>query len=174
VQLELVRDIETPYCTLGRLHFAGRSLFTIERAWVPDPRSKGGTKGISCVPLGDYRLDRHNSDAHPKVWALVNPLLDVYHWPDDVPPSKELVSRTACLIHAANWAHELRGCIAPGKTRIKDARGRWMVTNSREAINDLRTVIGTRYEVSLTIVPNTNGIEAHGGKFGGGGANAEW
>lgn len=156
--IELVRDMALPYCTLGRLMFNGRTLFTIERPWVPDPRSKGGTKGVSCVPVGDYRLDRHNSDAHPKVWALVNPMLDVYHWPQDVPADKELVSRTVCLIHAANWSSELRGCIAPGKTRIKDQTGRWMVTRSRDAVNELRTVIGNNFDVHLNIIENNGGV----------------
>lgn len=156
--IELVRDLSTHYCTLGRLMFAGRTLFTIERPWVPDPRSRGGQKGVSCVPVGDYRLNRHNTDAFPKVWALVNPMLDVYHQPWEVPPGKELISRTACLIHAANWAHELRGCIAPGKQLLKDPQGRWMVTRSRDAVNELRTVIGNLVDLKLTIIENGGGL----------------
>lgn len=155
--IELVRDIENSYCTLGRMIFAGRTLFTIERPWVADERSAGGQKGVSRVPFGHYRLERHNTDAFPKVWALVNPLLDVYHWPWEVPNGRELVSRTACLIHAANWSHELRGCIAPGKQRVKDQQGRWMVTQSRNAINELRTVVGNSIDLSLVIHDNIGG-----------------
>jgi hypothetical protein len=173
MQLELVRDMALHYCTLGRLMFAGRTLFTIERPWVPDSRSRGGQKGVSCVPVGEYRLERHNSDAHPKVWALVNPMLDVYHLPQDVPAGQELVSRTACLIHAANWAYELRGCVAPGKARLKDQAARWMVTRSRDAINELRTVIGNSFDLHLTILENT-GITGEGGTFGGGGASGNF
>lgn len=152
--IELIRDQATDYCTLGRMQFAGRTLFTIERPWIPDVRSRGGTKGISCVPAGEYRLDRHNTDAHPKVWALVNPMLDVYHQPYDVPPGRELISRTACLIHPANWAHELRGCVAPGKQRQKDGQGRWMVTQSRDAVNELRTVVGNLVDLRLLVTYN--------------------
>lgn len=171
--VELIRDMETAYCTLGRLMFAGHTVFTIERPWVPAQYSKGGQKGVSCVPFGQYRLDRHNSDAFPKVWALVNPALDVYHLPQDVPPGRELLSRTACLIHAANWSYELRGCIAPGKARQKDPAGRWMVTRSRDALNELRTVIGNQFDVRLNVTYNV-GITGEGGRFGGGGAQDTW
>lgn len=150
MNLELVRDLDTGYCTLGRIMISGKTFFTIERPWIPGA-GKSGKKGASCVSVGTYRLTRHDSEMYPKTWALVNPSLDVYHYPWDVPRGQEASTRTAVLIHAANWAHELRGCIAPGKTRTKDAQGKWMVTRSRDAMNEIRTLIGSRIEVTLTI-----------------------
>lgn len=152
--IELIRDQSLPTCTLGRLLISGRTFYTMERPWVPDPDGKSGRKGVSCVAEGTYRLNRHDTEAYPKVWALVNPLLDVYHMPWEVPKGKELIARTAVLIHAANWAHELRGCIAPGKSKTRDGQGRWMVTRSRDAMNEIRTLIGSRLEVSLSISYN--------------------
>ncbi len=116
-------------CTLGLLFIEGLSLVTIERPWIPSAVGKGGTKGVSCVPLGSYRLVPHDSEAHPRTWALVNEELDVIHYPDSRRPN----ARTAVLIHPANWAHELRGCIAPGTRTVLDSEGRHMVAESRKA-----------------------------------------
>jgi hypothetical protein len=142
--LNLIRDLSTPSCTLGWLTFGQKKWATIERPWIPsNDAGKGGLKSKSCVPCGAYKITPHDTEAFPKVWALQNPALDVYHWPADVPVSKQAFARTAVLIHVANWAHELRGCIAVGTVRAKDNNDLWMVKNSRDAINQLRTVLGS-------------------------------
>jgi hypothetical protein len=121
----------SPDCTLGFLFGPGDlSVVSIERPWVPWDKGRGGTKGISCIPLGTYRLVRHNTEAHPMTWALVNEDLDVIHQPRADRPH----ARTAVLIHSANWAHELRGCIAPGTRAACDDEGRYMVQESRRAM----------------------------------------
>lgn len=136
MRLTLTRDFQDAACTLGVLRGTGFELQTIERPWVPSEFGAGGRKGVSCVPPGLYRLTLHDSEAHPNSFALVNPALGVFHLPSDVIGSPEAEVRTAVLIHAANWAHELRGCIAPGKMR-KLAGGVWMVTESRAAMREL-------------------------------------
>jgi hypothetical protein len=105
----LIRDAETtPGHTFGRMRLGGEVVVqTIERPWLANQ------KGVSCVPEGTYKLVLHNSENHPKSFALVNPLLGVIHWPDAAYPE----ARTAVLIHVANYASELRGCIAPGIVR---------------------------------------------------------
>jgi hypothetical protein len=123
-----------PDCTLGFLSVADLTLCTIERPWIPGI-GKGGTKGISCVPKGLYRLVRHDTEAHPETWALVNEALDVVHMPGDSPSPH---ARTAVLIHAANFSWELRGCIAPGTRATKDEQGRPMVASSRQAMSLIR------------------------------------
>lgn len=148
--LELSRDFSDATCTLGWLTVAGRKFTTIERPWVPDPAYPAGLKGQSCVPRGEYRLERHDSDAFPRCWALVAPPLGVYHWPWEVPVQQRAWARTAVLIHAANWASELRGCIAPGKDRVKDRNG-WMVVRSRDALNEVRTLTGSAIDLRLVI-----------------------
>ena len=132
MKLILKREQQQPdhTCTLGLLFLGDLSLVSIERPWIPAPDSKGGTKGISCVPLGIYQLVRHNSDAHPMTWALVNEELDVAHFPS---PDQRSGTRTAVLIHPANWPWELRGCIAPGTRTGIGERG-YQVYDSRKAM----------------------------------------
>lgn len=136
MKITLRRESTTqdPNCTLGLLFVNDLTLCTIERPWVPTDASKGGTKGISCVPKGLYRLVPHDSDAHPETWALVNPDLDVVHYPSDSPNS---AARSAVLIHSANRYWELRGCIAPGTRSVKDEKG-YAVEASRVAMNLIR------------------------------------
>lgn len=150
--LHLLRDQATDELTLGVLTLpTGRKLYTIERPWVPSPHGLSGVKYESCVSDGVYRLDRHSSEKFGQVWALVNPALDVYHYPYEVPRTKARYARTAILIHAGNWVRDVIGCIAPGKTRAR-VEGEWMVLNSRDALNELRTVIGSKIEVSLEVI----------------------
>jgi len=133
VKLILHREKTQPAntdCTLGLLFIEGLSLVTIERPWIPDVLGPGGTKGISCVPVGTYKLLRHDSEAHPRTWALFNEELNVIHYPNANRPT----ARTAVLIHPGNWAFELRGCIAPGTRTALDAQGRYMVCDSRKAM----------------------------------------
>lgn len=147
--LNLARDISNPFVTLGWLSVNGKKWPSIERPWVPDQLGKGGSKGRSCVPVGEYQLLPHDTEAHPHVWAMVNPALDVYHYPGEVPVAKLGYARTAVLIHVANYVHELRGCIAIGKTRAR-VGDQWMVRNSRDAINELRSA-ATGVDLKLII-----------------------
>jgi hypothetical protein len=150
--ITLTRDIWTANETCGWLQINGRKWSTIERAWVPSVRTPAGTKGVSCVGLGEYRLEPHTGEGFQNVWALVNPALDIYHWDWDVPASKKGTARTVCLIHPANWAHELRGCIAPGKERVKESTGYWKVARSRDAVNEIRNAFGVTIDLRLVIV----------------------
>lgn len=151
--LTLIRDISTPEITMGWLSINGKKWATLERPWAPAIVGRGGMKGRSCVPPGEYQLLPHDTEAHPKVWALVNTSLDVYRDPVSVPTAKLGYARTAVLIHVANFVHELRGCIALGKTRGKD-RDQWMVRSSRDAINELRAH-ATGADLKL-IIENSN------------------
>jgi hypothetical protein len=146
----LIRDVGTAHETCGWLSIGERKWATIERPWVPSLLTQAGVKGISCVPFGRYRLESHDTEAHPKVWALVNRELDVYHWPWEVPVARQAFARTAVLIHPANWAAELRGCIAPGLRRGIDGQ-RWRTYESRDAVNQIRSAIGASSDAWLEI-----------------------
>jgi hypothetical protein len=149
MNLFLTRDFRDPTVTLGTLSVNDYRWQTLERPWIASGLSIAGTKGVSCVPAGIYKLVPHNSESHPKVWALVNPVLQVYHWDQDVPKPMLGIARTTVLIHSANYASELRGCIAPGKERKKN--GVWGVFRSRDALNELRNAMGSSYDLTLTI-----------------------
>ena len=140
MKLLLTRDYNGDDCTLGTLSFSTPTedflCQTIERPWIPMPGARGGLSGKSCVPKGKYQLVRHSSEAHPNTWALVNSDLDVIHWPDPL----RVNARCLVLIHVANFARELRGCIAPGYGR-SDSEGERMVTQSRRAMIDLKRLL---------------------------------
>jgi hypothetical protein len=148
----LMRDTKTKYETLGWLTIGSKKWPTIERVWTPSENSPAGKRSASCVPLGDYKLVPHSGDKFSRVWALVNTTLDIYHWPWEIPKTKEPFARSVCLLHPANYAVELEGCVAPGLKRIYDQMsGRWYVRSSRDAINEIRSALGSSIDVKLTI-----------------------
>ena len=151
LDLFLTRDLREGQCTLGVWVVGGHKLHTMERAWLPDPDGgRSGRRFESCVSDGTYKLEPHRSEKYPLAWALVNPELDVYHYPADVPPSRRAQARQTILVHPANYWYDLLGCIGPGRSRAK-VNGEWMVAASRDAMNILKTVIGATLDVTLTI-----------------------
>lgn len=130
---------------------AGRRFHTIERPWVADPNGGlGGKKYESCVPPGMYRLRHRDTPKYGKHFILSNPTLDVYELPADVPRGRETSTRTLVLIHVGNYWHDVIGCIAVGKQRTRDGRD-WMVTDSRAAMNELRMVTQSVFDLHLDI-----------------------
>lgn len=151
MQLMLNRDLRTTDFSVGVLEIAGKKFHTMERPWIPDPLGGiAGKKYESCIPYGTYRVEHWDSVKFGKVFILSNPLLGVYRLPSDVPKGQEATTRTLCLIHAGNYVHDVIGCVAVGKGRLKSGKA-WMIVNSREALNEVRTLVGTRIDVTLTI-----------------------
>ena len=140
MNLRLLRGYQGTDCTMGVLHIGDHRFQTIERPWIPRRDAPCGTKGVSSVPLGMYQLSRHDSEAHPNSFALVSPMLWVYHYDEDVPADQVGLARTTVLIHAANFASELRGCIAPGLARGSGGPRR-MVTSSRKAMAEIQSLV---------------------------------
>lgn len=154
----LARTAYLPMATIGRLVLADSSdddaLHTVERPWIPG-KAPGGRPFVSCVPDADYDLLRHARPNGDVVLALRNPDAGVYYSAEHVPPEG---GRALILIHAANYAEELQGCIAPGLVlTIND--NRLMVGNSRAAMRrvmaafdagdsklKIKPVLGTRTE----------------------------
>lgn len=150
--IELRRDAPQPApheCTLGVMRVNGRAWQTMEKPWVPSADGPCGTPSISCIAPGVYRVESRETEARGKHWLLSNAALGLYRYPQNIPAGA--YGRSLVLIHAANWAHELLGCIAPGKTRAIDGAGGWMVTRSRDAMNEIRTMIGNRIDVQIEI-----------------------
>lgn len=151
MKLVLTRDYRGDTCTMGRLSFSTPAedfaCQTMERPWIAMPGSKGGLSGKSCVPPGVYNLATHNSEGHPQTWALVNPDLDVIHYEDPHRPAL----RALVLIHVANYARELRGCIAPGRIRTLDDLGTRMVQQSRLAMLDIKRLLPWTNEHTMEI-----------------------
>jgi hypothetical protein len=114
MKLILARDTMAKTHTFGKLTAERETFQTIERPWIPSADHLGGTNLISCVPAGTYELVYHDSEMHPHSFALVNPLLGVWHLPSEVPAGG---GRSTVLLHPANRARELLGCIAIGMER---------------------------------------------------------
>jgi hypothetical protein len=104
--------------TFGRLRTARGNVFaTLEREWLDNqPR-------VSCIPPGRYELVPWSGVKFKKHWALRGGTVGLWGGPG--------VQRSAILIHSANTAQELAGCIALGTL---DAGRRTGLTGSRAAV----------------------------------------
>ena len=140
MNLTLTRDLMRADCTLGRIQVGETFYETMELPWL------NNQQGISCVPQGDYQLFRHNSEAHPRTWALVNPKLNVIHYPQDGASG----CRSLILIHIANYAAELRGCIGVGMARVFIGHT-WMVQQSARAMAAIQAALPWTDDHTLTI-----------------------
>lgn len=113
--------------TFGRLLLNDvRHAFSIEQPW------RNNEPFRSCVPAGIYDLVPFLSKTkYPhETYALVNEELGVY-----LNDQCDGVSRYACLLHSANLAAELQGCIGFGSGRsrfgVKAIPADWAVTSSK-------------------------------------------
>ncbi len=111
--LTLTRDTSARDYTQGVMQVGSMLFQTIELPWIPDPQGLGGCPDLSCVPVGTYELHLHDSPKHPHSFALQNLALDVSAVEI---PEKPWV-RSECLIHVANYANQLLGCIGIGLSR---------------------------------------------------------
>ena len=118
----LERYAYCPDCTLGRLG----------RYWTIEPPWKGNKPYESCIADGVYDLEPHHSPRFGKCFILSNEQAGV---------GKTEGDRTHILIHAANWADQLEGCIAIGMGYAYTERGP-MVTRSQDAMARMLAEMG--------------------------------
>ena len=140
----------------------GLVLRTIEQPWVPNPNgAKGGKPFESCIPDGMYRLSPHErptkEGADAEVYIIHNDELGVYRFPQD---HEEFFGRNLCLIHKANWATQIQGCIAPGMTRYpmvdkRTGKIEQAVGHSGTAMAKLREALGREGHHILSITNET-------------------
>lgn len=143
MNLTLQRTAQSNECTQGILSLPGSVLYTLELPWIDDPDFPGGEPDRSCVPTGVYALALHDTEKHPKTFALVNEDLGVIHEPDASRPN----ARVACLIHVANFPNELEGCIGVGT-----ATGTCTVRSSRMALEEFKEAVPWEAGHTLTIL----------------------
>lgn len=117
MNLTLIRDTASPHYVQGVMQAGTLRLQTLELPWVPFEGGYGGHPQQSCVPAGTFALVLHDTQKHPHAFALMNPALDIYHEPGDIPPERAPYARCAILIHSANTPGELLGCIGVGLER---------------------------------------------------------
>ena len=107
----------------GRLLVGGKqAALTLEQNW------RNNQPFISCVPAGRYEVVSYESKKHGKTFALKNHEMGVGVFKGDS-------QRYAILIHPANTADQLHGCIALG-TSEGAINGKWALLNSAKPTRD--------------------------------------
>ena len=82
----------------------------------------------------------------------LHPCVKDYYHRGDYPTFEIIVEdRDRLLFHAANYASELEGCIAPGKDRGETEDGRLAVWNSKKAFNEFWEIVKDEEEFLLLI-----------------------
>ena len=160
IALRLTRELMTPDCCRGALEVLSADgevisrLFTIEKPWIAHP--DGGRAGApfkSCIDFGTYSLSPYVRPNLDKVWVLSNPALDVFELDTGIPPARKGKGRFLILIHIANRARDVVGCIGPGRSWRTEGNGTVMVTSSRDAMRDLHEALDGRRQLEIEIRP---------------------
>jgi len=127
---------------MGELIVEGQHFcYTIEQPWRQNRRF------VSCVPVGTYNLIPFDSQKYGQTFALENEALDVFAYQDEAGDGQ----RYACLFHAANWAHQLQGCVAPGEAKSWGQRTgnkpNLMVTKSNKTMAKLYPILEDNHQI---------------------------
>ena len=110
-------------CIIGVLLVGGKEFYTLELPW------KDNASNVSCIPEGDYKFLPHGWESNSKrrfqkVWHI-----------------QDVKSRSYILIHTGNYSRNTQGCILVGKG-VNIVNGCGSLTGSKEALNELREIIG--------------------------------
>lgn len=149
MQLTLTRDTPHSELWLGILEVAGRKFHTLEPA--------------NCLPPGTYRLRPHQRPNGEQCFALVSPQAGVFHQPYDVPQSRIGSARYLALVHAGQYWWDA-DAVALGKDRVLETlRGTqtirtWRMAETKAAMNELRTLIGQKFDVEVTIISSMEAV----------------
>lgn len=88
--------------TFGRITCGEEKFFSVEQDW------ENNQPFLSCIPNGDYIAEVFDSPRHGKSLILCNESLNIAKFPT---PN---TTRDGCLMHVANKASQVEGCVAPG------------------------------------------------------------
>ena len=147
MNIYLKRDSHGEFGTFSVLTVSDVEFQTVEKGWKNNEPYK------SCIPNGEYILTFHNSPHHGECYILENLDLGVGKDEGDA-------KRFGCLLHIANLASQLEGCIAPGLYRgyYKD---QWSVSNSGAAMDQIFELLGKNPKTKhrLTISSNFPSFE---------------
>lgn len=109
--------------TLGFFTYGSFSCVTVELPW------KENQNNVSCYPAGMYECRKITSLSHGECIEIMN-----------VP------NRTNIQIHAANYARQLLGCTAVGRTMADiDGDGNLDVTSSKNTLEKLLDAVPDRF-----------------------------
>ena len=100
--------------TVGVLTFGDYKCCTIELPWRDNQRR------ISCIPAGRYICKNNHSSPSQGLCISI----------------QGVAERDHILIHVANWARNVLGCIGVGD-KIQNLNSEPMVTNSKNTLSEL-------------------------------------
>lgn len=131
VKRSALSPVTTGTCTLARGAAILFRAHTLELPWLNNARAK------SCIPAGTYTARLTMSPRFKRELWLI----------DGVP------NRSGIRIHAANFAHQLHGCIALGMQSVDiDKDGKLDVARSQEAMRAFHQACGTARTMTVTII----------------------
>lgn len=135
----VVRDTYTDNETIGEIIIGSDfRLECIERPW------KDNQARVSCIPEGTYPLGLRNS---PIVYRTTRRRARTYEYGYEV---QNVPNRTVIMLHIANTASELMGCIAPGLSR-GHIRTEAAVLSSGDAFDKLMAKLATRDDWQIVV-----------------------
>jgi len=121
--------------------------YGIEQPWADNKPYE------SCIPAGSYMLLPFQSSKYGSTYHFHNPHLGVTKF-KDTSSSYLGHNRYACLIHSANWARQLQGCLGLGMELVK-GKDEYMVTRSRDQVNDFIAKMANEKNIQV-IITNEN------------------
>jgi hypothetical protein len=127
VEINRINDDERQ--TLGELHVIGLD-FKCKTLELP---YRDNQREISCIPCGTYIVNKR--------WS---PKYGFHFEVKDVP------NRDYILIHSANFARQLRGCIAVGEAHVDiDQDGSKDVSNSKKTLQKLIEILPNEFKLKI-------------------------
>ena len=116
-----------PDCTIGRLNVGDFNCFTLELPWLDNQN------GISCIPAGDYAVEKYQSPKHGQVLLF-----------------KNVLSRSMIEIHAGNYTRQIEGCILVGKSiAYLDSDTIPDVTSSKDTMGKLLAALPDTFNAKI-------------------------
>ena len=102
---------------------------------------------ISCISAGEYELHRFKRKNGDDALVFINEEMGVTEWKES--HSK----RYTCLIHIANWPHNVEGCLGPGDDFVCNSMERTepMVTHSALTMDRLLRLYD-KYEIRKAVI----------------------
>ena len=128
IKLELKRIDMGLDCTLGVININNEYFCcTLENPWL------NNEKNVSCIPAGNYYLEKVNSPKFGKVYEV-----------------KDVKDRTHILFHAGNIEPNTQGCILLGNMfgEIQHQRG---VANSKTTVEKFNNKLDKSEKILLII-----------------------
>ena len=131
MKIKITRTQETANCTFGLIELDGLHIgVTLELPWLNNQNN------ISCIPLGNYKCNRHSSLKFGTVWEIMN-----------------VANRNEILIHAGNLPHETHGCVLVGAARgiVNKEKG---IISSKDTLKILMDMTRNEAELDIEITKN--------------------